>query len=394
MNKLAIICVDDDQAIRDSLEIELKKTVSDDYRVEMTEEGKEALELCQELLAEQHEIALVISDCIMPGMRGDELLKQIHILSPNTITIMLTGQAQIEEVSNAIQYAKLYRYIAKPWHSDDLRLTIKEALNSYLKEKKLAQFTQELQEKNAALLKLNQEKNEFLGIVAHDLKNPLSTIQIGADWIKTDYEYLSQKEVIETVSTICTCTGQMFELIKNLLDVNLIESGKLKVSFNLVDIQPILQSLVNRYKPFAEAKHIRIQFQSLEKHYMALVDELLVLQVLDNLISNAVKYTPRGKKIEIRISKTKNLICCDIQDEGPGICEPEQPKLFRKFAHLISEPTGGEHSTGLGLFIVKKLVIAMNGSVCCDSELGKGSKFTVCFPINHTLGVTHSGLCE
>jgi signal transduction histidine kinase len=308
MNKLAIICVDDDQAIRDSLEIELKKTVSDDYRVEMTEEGKEALELCQELLAEQHEIALVISDCIMPGMRGDELLKQIHILSPNTITIMLTGQAQIEEVSNAIQYAKLYCYIAKPWHSDDLRLTIKEALNSYLKEKKLAQFTQELQEKNAALLKLNQEKNEFLGIVAHDLKNPLSTIQIGADWIKTDYEYLSQKEVIETVSTICSSTRQMFELIKNLLDVNLIESGKLKVSFNLVDIQPILQSLVNRYKPFAEAKHIRIQFQSLEKHYMALVDELLVLQVLDNLISNAVKYTPRGKKIEIRISKTKNLI--------------------------------------------------------------------------------------
>jgi len=386
MNKLAIICVDDDQAIRDSLEIELKKTVGDDYLVEMTEEGEEALELCQELLAEQHEIALVISDCIMPGMKGDELLKQIHLLSPNTITMMLTGQAQIEEISNAIQYAKLYRYIAKPWHSDDLRLTIKEALNSYLKEKKLAQFTQELQEKNAALLKLNKEKNEFLGIVAHDLKNPLSTIQIGADWIKNDYEHLSQEEVIETVSMICSCTRQMFGLIKNLLDVNLIESGKLKVSITAANILPILQLMINRYKQIAEKKHITIQFQSLEKHYMALVDELLVLQVLDNLISNAVKYTPRGKKIEIRISKTKNLICCEIQNEGQGISKAEQQQLFQKFAHLSSEPTGGEHSTGLGLFIVKKLVIAMNGSVCCDSELGSGSKFTVCFPINPPKG--------
>jgi len=382
-NKLAIICVDDEPAICDSLEIELQKTVGDDYLVEMAEEGQEALELCEELLAKQHEIALVISDCIMPGMKGDELLKQIHILSPNTITMMLTGQAQIEEVSYAIKYAKLYRYIAKPWHSDDLRLTIKEALNSYLKERQLAQFTQELQEKNAALLKLNQDKNEFLSFVAHDLRNPLSTIQIGAEWIKRDYEHLSQEEVIETVSTISNCSQQMFGLIKNLLDVNLIESGKLKVSFNIVDILPILQSLVNRYERVAKEKHIKIQFQRLKKPYLALVDDQLILQVLDNLISNAVKYSPHGKKIEIRITKNNNLICCDIQDEGPGICQFEQQKLFRKFAHLSSEPTGEEHSTGLGLFIVKELVKAMNGSVCCDSELGKGSKFTVCFPINH-----------
>jgi two-component system, sensor histidine kinase and response regulator len=384
MNKLAIICVDDDHTIRDSLEIELKKTVSDDYLVEMTETGQEALEVCQELLAQEHEIALVISDCIMPGMKGDELLKQIHILSPKTLSIMLTGQAQIEEISNAIKYSKLYRYIAKPWQSDDLRLTIKEALNSYLKEKKLLQFTQELQDKNAALLKLNQEKNELLGIVAHDLKNPLSTIQIGAEWLKNEYQYLSEEEVVETISTICSCTGQMFGFIKNLLDVNIIESGKLKVSLIKADVLPILQSIINRYKPFAKVKEIEILFEGLEKQYLAVVDERLVLQVLDNLISNAVKYSPHRKNIEIRINKDEKFIFCEIQDQGPGICQLEQQKLFQKFAHLSSEPTGGEHSTGLGLFIVKRLVNAMNGSVYCESELGKGSRFTVCFPITNS----------
>ncbi|MEG3921623.1 PAS domain S-box protein [Microcoleus sp. T3_A4] len=149
-NKPVIICVDDEPIILESLKIELKKTLGEEHLLETAEGGEDALELIEELLAEGCEIVAVISDYLMPNIKGDELLKQIHRISPKTIKIMLTGQADLEAVANTIKYAKLYRYISKPWQSEDLKLTVKEAINSYFREKQLAQ-------QNAQLQKLNQE---------------------------------------------------------------------------------------------------------------------------------------------------------------------------------------------------------------------------------------------
>jgi two-component system sensor histidine kinase/response regulator len=101
------------------------------------------------------------------------------------------------------------------------------------------------------------------------------------------------------------------------------------------------------------------------------------------LISNAIKYTLQGKNVYIRLQKDSSHVRCEIQDEGPGLSEKDLSKLFGKFARLTPRPTANEHSTGLGLFIVKKLVSAMNGSVRCKSELGKGSTFIIEFPQAH-----------
>ena len=149
-NKPVIICVDDEPIILESLKIELKKTLGEEHLLETAEGGEDALELIEELLAGGCEIVAVISDYLMPNIRGDELLKQIHRILPKTIKIMLTGQADLEAVANTIKYAKLYRYISKPWQSEDLKLTLKEAIHIYFMEKQLA-------EQNARLQKLNQE---------------------------------------------------------------------------------------------------------------------------------------------------------------------------------------------------------------------------------------------
>src|SRR5919202_2367134 len=151
MNKPAVICVDDEPTVLESLEIELQKALGDQCLIEIAYSGDEALELFEELLDEQQEVALVISDQIMPQMKGDELLKRIHAISPKTLKIMLTGQADIDAIKNAINCAKLYRYIAKPWQAEDLRLTVKEAVNSYLQDKKLAQQNTQLQILNQEL---------------------------------------------------------------------------------------------------------------------------------------------------------------------------------------------------------------------------------------------------
>lgn len=162
MKKPVIICVDDEQTVLDSLKISLKKAVDNEYLIETALSGDEALELLSELLEDEHEVVLVISDYIMPTMKGDELLKQIHAISPKTIKIMLTGQAEIEVVGNAIKYAKLYRYIAKPWQNDDLRLTVKEAIRSYFQEQQLAEQNTKLQQLNQELETLVKQRTAAL----------------------------------------------------------------------------------------------------------------------------------------------------------------------------------------------------------------------------------------
>jgi len=157
--KPVIICVDDEANILKSLRTELQEAISNEYLIEIAEGGEEALELIEELLEDGCEVPLIISDQIMPEMKGDELLKHVHVLSPKTLKIMLTGQADLEAVGRAIKYAKLYRYIAKPWQPEDLRLTVVEAVNSYLQAKKLA-------EQNLQCQRLNQELAESVQLLS------------------------------------------------------------------------------------------------------------------------------------------------------------------------------------------------------------------------------------
>ncbi len=151
MDKLAIICVDDEQTILDSLKIELETALEDKYVIETAESGEEALEVLWSLVEDDCQVAVTIADYIMPGMKGDELLIKIHQEYPKILKIMLTGQADIQAVGNAVNEANLYRYIAKPWEGTDLILTLKEALRSYQRDRQLARQNQMLQELNASL---------------------------------------------------------------------------------------------------------------------------------------------------------------------------------------------------------------------------------------------------
>lgn len=162
MNQFVIVCVDDEPTVLRSLKTELQEAIGNEYIIEIAESAEEALDLISELLADDYEIPVIISDHIMPGMKGDELLGIIHVISPKSIKIMLTGQADLQAVSNAIQYAKLYRYIAKPWQAEDLSLTVKEAINSYLQDRELALKNAQLQLLNQELENLNQEQAKLI----------------------------------------------------------------------------------------------------------------------------------------------------------------------------------------------------------------------------------------
>ncbi|HEY9706768.1 MAG TPA: response regulator, partial [Oculatellaceae cyanobacterium] len=155
MSKPTIVLVDDESMVLMSLRMQLSRYVANDYDIELAESGEEALELFAELEAKGIDIPLVISDQIMPRMKGDELLRKIHSQYPKTLKILLTGQASAEAVGNAVNFANLYRYITKPWEAADLRLTVTEALRTYAQEQQLAEQNEVLQKINEELKQLN-----------------------------------------------------------------------------------------------------------------------------------------------------------------------------------------------------------------------------------------------
>ncbi|MGB3513913.1 MAG: adenylate/guanylate cyclase domain-containing protein [Microcoleaceae cyanobacterium] len=172
MNELAILLVDDEPIVLESLAEELQRNFGQNYSIEAAESAEEALEILEELQVEGIEVAVVISDQLMPGLKGDELLSQIHLQYPDILKIMLTGQAGAEAVGNAVNSANLYRYITKPWDATDLNLTVKEALNKYLRVKQVERQNAQLRENERRLTQFLEAMP--IGVSVHDVTGKLT----------------------------------------------------------------------------------------------------------------------------------------------------------------------------------------------------------------------------
>jgi len=249
----------------------------------------------------------------------------------------------------------------------------------------IERVNQELQERNTYLAELNTEKNEFMGIAAHDLKNPLAAIMLTSDITRRYWKNLTHKEIIDNIDGIYNTAQRMKAIIINLLDTHAIESGAINLTVEQLSLTGIVISETENYRERANAKNIQIYVQSSPSDIDIIADEQILHEVLDNLISNAVKYSPLNKNIYVTTTQValdgKDKIRVTIRDEGQGISDDDMKKMFGKFQRLTAKPTGGEHSTGLGLSIVKKLVEMMGGRVWCESEgIGFGATFIVEFP--------------
>jgi two-component system, sensor histidine kinase LadS len=258
-----------------------------------------------------------------------------------------------------------------------------------------------LQEKNIQLEDLNREKNEFLGIAAHDLKNPLSSITLSASIVLSYRSKITEEQLQERLETILVTSGRMMEIIKNLLDVNAIETGQFAFTIENINVNEIARQILSEYHDRAAAKSIQLFYENNALQTFVMGDKTALTEVLENLISNALKYSPSDKRVYVQIANTESTndqstnapmpntltpnVRISVRDEGPGLSDDDKKKLFGKFARLSARPTGGEDSTGLGLSIVKKMVEAMNGRVWCESELGKGAVFIVELPVSGSL---------
>ena len=242
---------------------------------------------------------------------------------------------------------------------------------------KMQEALGELAASNERLLHLNNEKNEFLGIAAHDLKNPLTVISGCAELLGMSRD---PERVAKLSTSIVGASKRMRDLITNLLDANAIEQGRFTSNIERCDLNALVAQSVENNLPAANKKEISMRVGNSDPLW-ARADKAAVLQVLDNLVSNALKYSPPKTIVHVHTLPERERVVVSVRDEGPGISEADQKKLFQKFSRLSARPTGGESSTGLGLSIVKRLAEAMGGSVSCSSTLGSGSTFTFRLPV-------------
>ena len=238
----------------------------------------------------------------------------------------------------------------------------------------------ELAKKYSELENLNLEKNQLLGIVAHDLRSPLHSIVSVCDFLLEDQPSLT-KEGIEIIRMIQSSCGYMAELVDNLLDLSKIESGILNLEFSEVDIIELVTHCIEVNRLSAEKKHLSLTFQHPVEPSILQGDKVKLQQVFHNILANAIKFNHPGGKIHVIVTDTGPEVSISIQDTGVGMTEEEQATLFTA-SHRGKPGTLGERSTGFGLLIVKRIVEGHHGSLKIESRVGEGSTFTVILPKN------------
>jgi signal transduction histidine kinase/Tfp pilus assembly protein PilF len=266
-------------------------------------------------------------------------------------------------------------------------LTIRYQIQTADKERKIALREKEifrlknveLADMNKELKHINDEKNLFLGIAAHDLKNPIAGILSLTKKIRNNYDTLKKEGIIDFSIEIEKASEKMLELVTKVLDITAIESGRRNFQFEEFDPAVLAQRVVLDYRQRSEAKQIQIIFLHDEKLKIN-TDKAALRQILDNLISNAVKFSPFGKNVYVNVKNSDGFIRFEIKDEGPGLTESDKKKLFEKFTRLSAQPTGGENSSGLGLSIAKNLAEALGAGIQCISQPDEGALFVVKFP--------------
>jgi two-component system sensor histidine kinase/response regulator len=316
---------------------------------------------------------LILLDVMMPEMDGFEVCRRLKE-SPETSSIpviFLTAAVDAELVVQGLE-AGAVDYVAKPFNSAELLARVRTHLE--------LKFSRGILESAAQkLLELNNEKNEFLSIAAHDLKSPICNFIGLAEHMLTspEPERGERKEICES---ILRESRRLLQLVQNLLNIDALERGHLKLQLEPFDLADTAQTVAQSFRARAEAKRQTVLFETGAAPCFVAADPMVTFQILDNLVSNALKFSPPGTTVRVKVFPSERDVTCQVQDEGPGLNAEDKSLLFKKFARLSAKPTGDESSTGLGLSIVKKLVHAMNGSVWCESEAGKGAKFSFKIP--------------
>ena len=252
-------------------------------------------------------------------------------------------------------------------------LSLNQELNNLMRQ---------VHKKNAQLQRLNEDKNQFLGMAAHDLRKPIGLVIAYSDFLIEEARKVLNSEQIGFLNTISSSCSYMKQLVDDFLDVSAIEAGKLELDLQPTSIDNVLAESLKLNNLAAGKKGIELQVHVEKNIPKIIIDAHKIEQVITNLVSNAIEYSDPAKRVLINLSFNDELIYFSVQDSGPGIGPDELDKLFKPFGKAGTKKTTGEKSTGLGMLISRKIIEAHKGEIKIDSKLGKGTTIHFKLPFN------------
>ncbi|MEO5958550.1 MAG: hybrid sensor histidine kinase/response regulator [Opitutaceae bacterium] len=365
-----ILIVDDEPAFT-ALVAEILRSY--DYTVVEAHSGIAALEIYASAQPD-----LVLLDVMMPGLDGFATCRRLKQTYGEECApvIFFTAKSDPEGIAEGFA-AGGTDYLLKPFRKSEVRARIRTHLQNRLLIKEQRQLAGQLRAANAA-------KNRFIGMAAHDMRNPLVSIRGFAEFlIDGTVGELTTKQL--ALASIVRATSQsMIDTLNELLDVATIASGELKLRLASHHLAGLIATSIALTKIEARKKRARIFFEPPATTPTLPLDGDKIRQVVDNLLSNAIKYSPPGSTITVVIDAPAGAATCSLSvlDQGPGIPESERHKLFKNFGQLSAQPTLNEKSTGLGLAICAKIVEAHGGTIVAENLPTGGSEFRVTLPLS------------
>lgn len=327
-------------------------------------------------LIEEHHFDLVLLDIMMPVMHGFEVLEHIRQqASSNELPVILVSALdKTDDIVTGLQ-AGANDYIPKPIDVSlvEARVMTQLKLKAVYDLQKMA---------NDRLREADSLKTRLLSIASHDLKSPLSNIGL-AETLLREMVDTSDPTVVQILDTVKTTVDNMHDLIVEFLDMAEIQSGMSEADIEPVNIEVVIKDVINAHQLHSQEKGSVIIADC--DAVMVMADVSRLPQVFNNLVSNALKYSPPNSEINIVTHLQDNDCIIEVIDQGLGIPDGERDKLFTEFGKLSTRPTANESSTGLGLWIVKQMMEKMNGEVGVYCPEGGGSVFWVKLPVAETV---------
>lgn len=340
----------------------LKRVLQHDYRVTTVSSGELALKALQ---CDTFDLAVL--DVMMGLIGGFDVLEAIRQLpgGADMPVIMLSALSQTQDVVRGLQLGA-NDYITKPFDVDVVRARVERQLT----------IRQALAERQAMITHLkdaHEMKDHFLRIATHDLKSPLNNIRLAQYYLR---DLVGQDpNAVSALDTIDETVNWMNRLVEDFLDTSLLKSGSAELQLTPVTVEEVLWQVVDQYNSSANRKNITLLFGSTEG--VTLADRSRLMQIVANLVSNAIKYSPPNRFVTLSSEVRGDRVRISVADEGPGIPVEEQTGLFKAFGKLSPRPTAGESSSGLGLWIVKELAELHQGAVGIECPPDGGSIFWV-----------------
>jgi len=362
-----IMVVDDDSEDLTLLQVILER----DYDVTLVNDPRRALEMLQSGLQEGNPFDVVLSDVKMPIMDGFSVTNAIRNLPDvgDTPVILISGMSETEDIVRGLQMGA-NDYITKPVNTSMVRARVRIQVT-------LKRLMDERKQTIAELKETQKVRERFFRIASHDLKGPINNIGMAQTMLMQTVG--EDNAASEYVSLIEKSLDNMKDVIRDFLDTAALQTGALDIRLDCIAAEDVINEVLEQYDINARRKGITMQVSETSGQMMA--DRARIGQVLSNLVSNALKYGPPNSSVYVWTeAASDDMLRISVADQGRGIPANERERLFGEFSKLSTRPTGGESSTGLGLWIVKHLVTLQNGTVGVDCPPTGGSIFWIELP--------------